>query len=90
MWLISLDGEGNKIWQKALGGANGDLALDIRQIPDGSFLAGGVVSSFDGDVPPNLGDTDGCLLHLGAALAVEDTQGKSSVSVYPNPFSEEL
>ncbi len=90
MWLIALDGEGNKIWQKALGGANGDLALNIRQLPDGSFLAGGVVSSFDGDVPPNLGDTDGCLLHLGAALAVEDTQGKSSVSVYPNPFSEEL
>ena len=40
-WVVSLDSDGNILWQKTLGGVFGDAAYDFRQTFDGMLLIGG-------------------------------------------------
>lgn len=49
-WIIKLDGAGNLLWQRALGGSAVDNASDIRQTVDGGYILAGFTSSPDGDV----------------------------------------
>ena len=49
-WVLKLDSVGTLVWQKPLGGSNGDLAYSIQQTKDkGYVVAGGTVST-DGQV----------------------------------------
>jgi hypothetical protein len=53
-WIIKTDGLGNKLWDKTLGGNNGDFLVSIKQAPDGSFLLGGTSNSYiSGDKSQN-------------------------------------
>src|SRR6185503_15259029 len=47
---IKLDGNGNLLWQKALGGNDDDDAQSVIQISNGSFIVAGSSLSKDGDV----------------------------------------
>ena len=58
VWLLRLDGDGNKVWAKAFGGAGNDTAHVVLQTPDNGFLVAGVTASNDGDVSSNAGGTD--------------------------------
>jgi hypothetical protein len=44
-WVVKLDAAGNKLWDKAYGGPNGDLLRTILPTPDGGFLLGGISAS---------------------------------------------
>ena len=41
MWVLKLDANGNKIWDKTIGGNRGDGIYAMLQTPDGGFLLGG-------------------------------------------------
>ena len=45
-WVLRLDGAGNVLWQRAYGGTGDESLLDVRQTPDGGFVAVGYTESF--------------------------------------------
>src|SRR5690606_22646967 len=54
-WILKLSATGNIEWQKTFGGDALDIALDILQIPDGSYiLAGNSRSGISGDRTINI------------------------------------
>jgi len=40
-WLLKLDADGAVVWQKTYGGANADVANDVRQTADGGYIVAG-------------------------------------------------
>lgn len=54
-WLLKLDPQGNIQWQKALGGTEYDVALNIRQTADNGFIMAGYTISKNGDVTNKVG-----------------------------------
>lgn len=63
-WVIKLDKNGNKEWQKTLGGAASDMAASIIETSDGTFVMAGQTQSTDGDVNNNHGKIDAWLVKL--------------------------
>ena len=49
-WILKLDFNGNLVWEKTLGGSDGEVAFDIIETTDGNFVVAGKTSSTDGDV----------------------------------------
>lgn len=59
VWIVRLDANGNIVWQKCLGGTNGnDGARCIEQTYDGGLIFVGNATSNDGDVSGNHGLED--------------------------------
>lgn len=57
-WIIKLDKNGNKQWQKCLGGSRQDYGASIIASADGGYVMAGYTLSNDGDVSGNHGDYD--------------------------------
>jgi hypothetical protein len=49
-WVIKTDLSGNIIWQKSYGGSKNDVAYSVVEMPDSTYLIGGLSNSLDGDV----------------------------------------
>jgi hypothetical protein len=65
-WIVKLDGAGNIIWNKLLGGSLSDQAFFIRQTFDGGYIvAGWSTSSASGDITGiNHGSSDYWIVKL--------------------------
>lgn len=57
-WVIKIDGNGNKIWDKVVGGNIWDIPSYATRSPDGGIVAIGQTQSSDGDVSFNFGYWD--------------------------------
>ncbi len=44
-WVVKLDANGNKLWDKTFGGSDNDLLLSIQQTSDGGYIMGGESTS---------------------------------------------
>lgn len=66
-WVVKLDTTGNIIWQKALGGTNGDFLFYIQQSADGNYLLAGDTDSNNGDATGNHGSLDFWALKLSSS-----------------------
>ena len=44
-WILKLNASGNIQWQKTIGGDLSDILFDIKELPNGTFLAGGYTNS---------------------------------------------
>ncbi|MGV3502370.1 MAG: IPT/TIG domain-containing protein [Adhaeribacter sp.] len=44
-WIVKIDAQGNKTWDKTLGGSGADFLVTAKQTPDGGYLLGGYSSS---------------------------------------------
>ncbi len=68
-WVVKLDADGNKEWDKTIGGTSGEDLHAIQQTSDGGYLLGG--SSFSGigydKSEANLGGDDFWVVKLDAA-----------------------
>ena len=47
-WVLRLDGAGDKLWERQLGGTERDALRDLTLLPDGGVLAGGHSFSYPG------------------------------------------
>jgi len=66
-FIAKLDGNGNIIWKKTIGGASTDEIRAVRSTPDGGCIAAGLTSSNDGDVSGNHNGSDGWVVKLDAS-----------------------
>lgn len=57
-WLLKLNQNGDKIWDKTYGGSQNDQATGLSKTNDGGYVISGYTSSFDGDVSENAGFQD--------------------------------
>jgi hypothetical protein len=44
-WLVKIDADGNKLWDRSYGGNSSDLLTSVAPTPDGGFLLGGTSES---------------------------------------------
>jgi hypothetical protein len=63
-WLIKLDNNGNKVWQRPVGGTDEDLVEFIIEYKPGKYALGGLTFSNDQDVVGLHGDGDGWLMRF--------------------------
>ena len=49
-WIVRIDADGNKLWDKAYGGDSHDYCYDLITTEGGGYLLGGVSKSASGDV----------------------------------------
>lgn len=68
VWVIKVDGDGNLLWNRRMGGSsvpgNDDSVKDIVVDPDGSMLVVASTASTDGDISGNHGGYDAWLVVL--------------------------
>jgi hypothetical protein len=67
MWLLKIDVNGNKVWQKTYGGSNYESNAALTATADGGYLLTGGTESNDGDVSGNHGSRDVLVLKLDAS-----------------------
>lgn len=67
VWILKIDGEGNKLWQKTYGGSAYDQAFSIISTGDGGYMLGCASHSTNGDITNNHGLGDAWLLKIDAS-----------------------
>ena len=70
LWVIKLDGDGDLVWQRCLGGTLMEEPGMIRQVADGGYFVLGSTRSDDGDVEDHIGGKDIWLVRLDEAGAI--------------------
>ena len=78
-WVVKLDANGNKLWDKTFGGADSDRAHSIVQTPDGGYAVAGE-SMYDAD-----GHTDFRVFRLdpnGARMWDAESRGPGDTRAY--------
>lgn len=63
-WIIKTDSQGEKLWQKSVGGTQFDYAYDAIQKLDNTIIAVGVSESSNGDIHENKGGSDLLIIKL--------------------------
>ncbi|WP_242092129.1 hypothetical protein [Aestuariivivens sediminicola] len=63
-WIMKIDGNGNLVWEKSIGGSGIDLAFDAVTLNDNSIVAVGASNSTDQDIEINKGFTDLLLIKI--------------------------
>ena len=63
-WIVKVSNDGQLIWETSVGGSEIDFCYDAVQLNDGSLIAVGESSSFDGDIPQNKGFTDVLIIKM--------------------------
>lgn len=65
-WVIKLDKDGYLEWSKSLGGYASDELVEVIQTSTGDYIFVGKSNSRSGDIPFNLGETDGWVIKLNS------------------------
>ncbi|TVZ52320.1 hypothetical protein [Dokdonia sp. Hel_I_53] len=63
-WAVRLDGDGNLLWQKSLGGSQIDIGYAVTTTTDGAYIIAGDTRSDGGDVTNLRGSADVWLVKL--------------------------
>ncbi len=67
VWLLAIDGSGNKIFSKIYGGSQNDVAYCMTRGADGSLALAGYTTSTDGDVSGAKGSQDYWIINLSTS-----------------------
>ena len=70
-WVTKLSDTGYLQWEQALGGTEIDVAYDIVQSPDGSYIVAGFAGSNNGDISYNNGGSDFWVVKLDPEVILE-------------------
>jgi hypothetical protein len=87
-WVLKLNGAGNKVWDKTLGGVNEEELHSLQQTSDGGYiLAGYSNSGISGDKSQIcLGSQDFWVVKLAPdVLGVKESKSSFNLSISPNP-----
>ena len=73
-WVVNLDGSGNVVWDKTIGGSGTDYCYDLVKMDDGKLVVGGTSSStISGDKSENpYGSSDFWLIKLNVCFPVTE------------------
>lgn len=63
-WVLKVDANGNKLWQKFIGGTENDFLFDAIQVNETSLIAVGESSSSTGDITENKGFSDALIIKI--------------------------
>lgn len=63
-WIVKIDANGNKVWQKTLGGTDDDGIFVILEKSAGNYVGVGTTWSNDGDVVGYKADFDGWIIRF--------------------------
>jgi hypothetical protein len=77
-WIIRLDGDGNKLWDRSFGGSGFDVIYGLQQTTDGGYILGGISTS-----PPSGNKTSapfGLIRFLGACVATPTAINSGTVA----------
>ena len=76
-WIIKVDGNGNLIWERSLGGTGIEISQDIAKTDDGGYVVAGHTFSDDIDIAVNHGESDMWLVKTDSTgnLVWEKTYG---------------
>ena len=95
-WIIKTDSIGNKVWDKRFGGPGNNILTCFALLPDSSIMLFGYADSGTTSVKtqPGNGLTDYWLVHFkynnSPSGINELSYGNQSISIYPNPVTDEL
>lgn len=70
-WIIKLDGMGNKVWEKTLGGKYYETPVAIIPTAAGDYIVAASASSPDGDITGNIGGMDAWIFKLSNSGSLE-------------------
>lgn len=85
-WLIKINSTGAILWQKTLGGTDGDGAASIYQTSDNGYIIAASTSSNDGDVTGLHGNGDYWVVKLTTDnLDTSEFESVKNSIIYPNP-----
>jgi hypothetical protein len=82
VYLVRTDANGDTLWTKNYGGANGDRCYFVQECASGGFILAGTTDSF------GAGADDFYLIRVGPEGGIEEnseTQVSSGLAVHPNP-----
>ena len=66
-WVLKIDVDGNKQWQKPLGGTNNENAFAVTTTSDNGFILAASAVSTDGDVSNNHGMSDAWIVKIDSS-----------------------
>lgn len=94
-WIIKVDGSGELLWQRTMGGAAIDNAHDLVETSDGGYVVVGLSSSDDGDISSSHGgvSTDAWVVKLepdDILTTVAMHSSSDMMRVFPNPALHEV
>ncbi|MBL0343628.1 MAG: T9SS type A sorting domain-containing protein [Bacteroidetes bacterium] len=95
-WIIKTDSIGNKIWDKRFGGPGDNILTCFALLPDSSIMLFGYADSGTTSVKthPGNGLTDYWLVHFkynNSPIGINElSYDNQSISIYPNPVTDEL
>jgi hypothetical protein len=89
IWVAKVSNNGLLQWQRCCGGSGQDESFNIIETSSEHYIVTGFTYSNDYDVTVNLGSADGWVFSLEVLWGVEENEG-NSISVYPNPFTNEI
>ena len=84
-WVLKIDNNGNKIWQKTFGGSNNDHGQGILSTSDGSLFIGVNSQSADGSFTSSLGYMDAWVVKLdenGNNLGQKELGGSGNDEIF--------
>ncbi len=72
-WVVKLDGSGNVIWDKTIGGESTEYLYSVQQTSDGGYILGGLSKSgISGEkTEANIGDSDYWVVKLDGSGNIE-------------------
>ncbi|KAA9332701.1 T9SS type A sorting domain-containing protein [Adhaeribacter soli] len=87
-WILKLDANGNRLWDKTIGGNSTDYFRNLRQTTDGGFVLGGYSYSvvYGDKSQGSWGSTDYWIVKLGPeVLGLKEGKPEINISISPNP-----
>ena len=91
-WIVSIDTNGNFMWDKTIGGNSIDVPSFILEKADNNYIIGGYSdSNISADKDENsMGSEDYWILEIASNVGVVNYNNHPDVQIYPNPVSDEL
>jgi hypothetical protein len=91
-WLVKLDAQGRKVWDRTVGGSSEDRLNTIQQLPDGNIVLGGTSASpiSGSKSQSSRGASDFWIAKLRSG-SVTTTPASATIgfTMYPNPSSQQ-
>jgi hypothetical protein len=93
IWLIKIDSQGNILWQKTIGGDQGEGDTKIIEALDGGYvIVAASISSISGEKTENCrGEADYWIIKLAPeSLATQSFADVLDIAIYPNPTVKDV